>query len=140
VAATNEGEVFEPYRLPAGPADSRRMKFCSATVPKHHGLHVVPTMRVAPLLESDKYRKQVTPCFGEPILVAWRVRAVSPALDHADVFQFAQPSGKKGSRRTSEGSKVRESLEAVEHFSDDWERVSLPNDLQSIVHRTGSSS
>src|SRR5271156_720714 len=110
------------------------MKFCSANVLKHRRLHVIPTMHVTPLFESDEYRKQVTPWFGKPILVAWRAIAVPPALDHADVLQFAQPSSEKGSGRTSEGSKVRESLEAIEHFSNEWERVSLPNDLQSIVH------
>ena len=86
MGAPNEGEVVEPYRCAAGLADSRCMKFFSANVLKHHRLHVVPTMRVAPLFESDKYRKQVTTCFGEPILVAWRVSAVSPAFDHADLF------------------------------------------------------
>jgi hypothetical protein len=87
------GELAVTDGFVAGGADGQWLELGAAGVLEDDRLGSGVDVSVAPLFEREQDGPKGLPGVSQEVLVAWRTLRILPALDHACLFEFAQPCG-----------------------------------------------
>jgi hypothetical protein len=90
------------------------------------------TYSVAPFFEREQDGPKGLPGVSQEVLVAWRTLRILPALDHACLFEFAQPCGEHVARCPGAHGDVLKAGVSVANLAGHQQCIAVADDRERI--------
>src|SRR3984885_4702317 len=138
VGAAGHGELAVAEGFLARGTDGHWVKVGAAGVLEDDRLGAGVDVSVTPFFKREQDGLKGSPGVSQQVLVARRTLRILPALDHARLFEFAQPCGEHVARRPRAGGDVLKAGVSVANLAGHQQRIAVADDRERIRDRTHS--